>query len=95
MLFPAYIPFFMSSHFSSIQFSFAELPCVMMNDLDLVSPRSLQYSVASTNIAEDILSYSKINAIINMTLAINSDFAAPRSSLHVIVLLRHVWTPAF
>ena len=41
--------------------------------IDLVSPRSLRYSVASTKIAEDILSYSKINAIINMTLAINSD----------------------
>ena len=42
---------------------------------------------------EDILIYIKINAIITMTLAIDSDLdlAVTRSSLHfIVILLRHV-----
>ena len=72
----------------------------MANDLDLALPRSLYYYVPVINYImlrtynqEDMLIYSKISTLVSIIVAIHNDLdsAAPRSSLHLIVLLlRHM-----
>ena len=67
----------------------------MLNDLDLVSPMSLRYFVASHkkfafrtyNRNLGIFIYNEINEIMSIILAVTNDLdlSSPRSSVHLIV----------
>ena len=73
----------------------------MANDLDFAIPRSLYYFVPCHKLYmlrtynhEDMLICSKMCTLMSIILAMNNDLdsAAPRSSLHLIVLLlRHMF----